>query len=1060
MLANKTNTAEGKSAVQQQNAETASSNVLHYKGTSGNLPDLEVLLQQVNLAELAAQAGAKLHSSGRELRGPCPLHGGKNPSSFSIFTAENGHQRWYCHSGCQTGGDALDFVQRWKNLDFAGALRFLAEQTGLDVGTFSMGAGENHQRTSLFTRAAQFFALRLWSAEGLPAREYLLKRGFTEKTLREAGWGFTKSDVGLSKHLKESGIELTLAKEIGLIRKDHGDFTANGNGQVAAPEGYIIYPHSWHGQVNYFSARALNPVDLNDKSRNLPGERQVYWAPVAGDANLVIVEGQADAESLHQVGFSALALCGLGRLPETELSNLKKRKVIYLALDNDQHKTGLSANEQEKIRQRQAETTTRLCEVFGPLTMLIRDLPFKDPNEWLQNGLEASAWRKHQSAASPWLEVLIEQARLAPPVEQAEQIRNVLDLLAGLPETLQARYSNQLERKLGLTRRDLRRMMKQSEQAAYAEIKERRLHFMGEPLGNFWARITNELSVDDGLNPVSVRYLVQGGLETGEPLLPVTVDAQNFARLDWIPSQWGMRPIQALPPGKAHLLGRAIQEVSLEEVVRERLFTFTGWVEREGRRGYLTASGLLTADGLDGNIRVDLGANNLRHYALPDPPRDQTARQLAVRASLDFLFVGPHRITVPLWAAMYAAPLTVFRSLNAVMNIYGTTQSGKSTISHLALTHFGPGFIQSRDYHAPIDWSSTMTAIEYGLFTTQDAPIIVDDFAPQFASLYEANEMRRKATLVVRSVGNRSARSRGRADLSQQPTRFPRGLALMTAENPLVGQSIVGRLVYVPISPGEILPDPTSGEHENAKLAILQTQAEAGLLAQAMALYIQYLAANWDKVQTSFPKMVDEASEQARREKQLQNRLPDAFGVLQAAQELALNAFAELGLLSAVEVSRLVAENRVALLELVIGQAERVAAESPVRKLFEALGSLLERRKAYLAPRTKSIISYEPPLYAEQIGYFEPGNAALIYLRTEICLAQAKAFWRTLDENLDILPDALRRQLSQVPGLLAEKDARQTEVPKYCGSSNQRVLVVDARKVFDLYAVTLANLEI
>jgi DNA polymerase-1 len=170
-----------------------------------------------------------------------------------------------------------------------------------------------------------------------------------------------------------------------------------------------------------------------------------------------------------------------------------------------------------------------------------------------------------------------------------------------------------------------------------------------------------------------------------------------------------------------------------------------------------------------------------------------------VNATLDFLRVGPRRVTAPLWAAMYAAPLTIFRSLNAVITVYGTTQSGKSTLTHLAQTHFGAGFIQGRDYHAPIDWTSTVTAIEGAMFTSKDAPIIIDDFAPQFASLSEARDMHRKASLVVRSVGNRSARGRARADLSQQTSRFPRGLVMMTAENPLVGQSIVGRMVYVPI---------------------------------------------------------------------------------------------------------------------------------------------------------------------------------------------------------------------------------------------------------------------
>jgi hypothetical protein len=266
-------------------------------------------------------------------------------------------------------------------------------------------------------------------------------------------------------------------------------------------------------------------------------------------------------------------------------------------------------------------------------------------------------------------------------------------------------------------------------------------------------------------------------------------------------------------------------------------------------------------------------------------------------------------------------------------------------------------------------------------------------------------------------------------------------------------------VVYVPIAPGEVLPDGSEADKSKGdRLSALQVQAQAGLLSQAMSLYVQYIARHWAEIAVSFPALVDSASEKARAEKSLQNRLPDAFGILQAAQELALHAFQEMGLLDAATTKELAEENRLALLEVIVGQAERIAAESPVRKLFEALGSLLERGKVYLAPRTKTI-DFFPPDNAELIGYFDTTSKSTIYLRTDICLAQAKLFWRGLDQNLDIMPDALRRQMGQIPSLLSEKDQRQTEIIKFCMGVNQRVLVVDVRKVQELYGVTLSSVE-
>ncbi|MBK9604776.1 MAG: DUF927 domain-containing protein [Anaerolineales bacterium] len=385
-------------------------------------------------------------------------------------------------------------------------------------------------------------------------------------------------------------------------------------------------------------------------------------------------------------------------------------------------------------------------------------------------GITLQTLEKHLSTAKPWLDILIDQSRSASPVELEEFLKEITVYLSDLPDGLQSRYLAQVEKKLNISRRDLKRLMNQQEDnngSLYSEIRERRLHFMGDPLGNFWARISHELMVDDGLNPPTVRYSIEGGLATGQPLQPVQVDARSFGKLDWVPDSWGMRPIITLPPGKSYLVARAIQEVSLEKVQRERLYTFTGWHENDGQRGFLSASGLLTVDGLNDQVRVDLGANNLRHYALP---KEDINREEAARATLEFLTLGPRKVTAPLWAAMYAAPLTSLRPLNAVLSVYGTTQSGKSTLAHLALTHYGTGFIQGRDYHAPIDWTSTVTAIEAAMFLAKDVPLVIDDFAPQFSSIAEARSMHKKAHHVVRSVGNRSARGRSRADLSQQNT--------------------------------------------------------------------------------------------------------------------------------------------------------------------------------------------------------------------------------------------------------------------------------------------------
>jgi hypothetical protein len=48
------------------------------------------------------------------------------------------------------------------------------------------------------------------------------------------------------------------------------------------------------------------------------------------------------------------------------------------------------------------------------------------------------------------------------------------------------------------------------------------------------------------------------------------------------------------------------------------------------------------------------------------------------------------------------------------------------------------------------------------------------------------------------------------------------------------------------------------------------------------------------------------------------------------------------------------------------------------------------------------------------------------------------------------MPDALRRQLSQTPGLLTSVGERQVEITKFCAGTNPRVLEVDSAVVDNL----------
>lgn len=83
------------------------------------MTDLDVINSMVDLVSWAEQAGSRLHKSGGEWRGACPLHGGNNPTGFAIY--ENG-RRWTCFTGDCGSGDALGFIMRLKRIGLLEAI--------------------------------------------------------------------------------------------------------------------------------------------------------------------------------------------------------------------------------------------------------------------------------------------------------------------------------------------------------------------------------------------------------------------------------------------------------------------------------------------------------------------------------------------------------------------------------------------------------------------------------------------------------------------------------------------------------------------------------------------------------------------------------------------------------------------------------------------------------------------------------------------------------------------------------------------------------------------------
>ena len=86
-----------------------------------------LLKQQVSIGQVLNTYGLikSLKARGDQLCGPCPLHGGDNPTAFRVHLRRGW---WRCFTSCG-GGDIVELVRRIENCDYAEAARHLRRLT-------------------------------------------------------------------------------------------------------------------------------------------------------------------------------------------------------------------------------------------------------------------------------------------------------------------------------------------------------------------------------------------------------------------------------------------------------------------------------------------------------------------------------------------------------------------------------------------------------------------------------------------------------------------------------------------------------------------------------------------------------------------------------------------------------------------------------------------------------------------------------------------------------------------------------------------------------------------
>ncbi|MGI9121587.1 MAG: DNA primase [Rubrobacter sp.] len=284
---------------------------------------------------------------------------------------------------CQRGGDAIKLVMDLKSLEFAEAVSYLADRSGVELQFEGGGDPDAARERSLRRRqihralaaAAVYYhkyLLRSQTPEAQQARHYLRDRQIQASTIEEFRLGYAPPR-GTSGFVSAAGgldLDRRILDAAGLLSPRGGERFA----------GRITFPISdRRGRIVGFGARTLGddqPKYLNSPETEIFNKRDLlYGFPQVSEAirkerAALVVEGYTDVLMLYQSGIeNAVATLGTATTPGhlRMLSGYADR--IYVLFDPD------AAG--ERAIERAAATAADL-----KLDLRVLRLP-EDPADWL-----------------------------------------------------------------------------------------------------------------------------------------------------------------------------------------------------------------------------------------------------------------------------------------------------------------------------------------------------------------------------------------------------------------------------------------------------------------------------------------------------------------------------------------------------------------------------------------------------------------------------------------------------------------------------------------------------
>jgi DNA primase len=377
-------------------------------------------------ADMVAVVAARtqLRKTGGRFLGRCPFHEERTPS-FSVNATD---KLYYCF-GCGAKGDLIGFVRETENLDFVGAIEWLADRFNVQIEYEETSPEQDARRRrrerllDLLDAAASFYERYLWESQaGSLARDYLAGRGLGEDVCREYRLGLALGGGTLTRKALERGFTRDELVAAGLANRRGNDYFTRR----------LLFPLSdARGRVLGFQARKLHEDDqLRAKYVNSPEGEQfrkgdlLYGldrarAAIAKQERAVVVEGNTDVLALRQAGIEPVVASMGTALTERQLKELGRLTTrVWLCFDGD------AAGEAATLR------GMELAAARGLEVRVVALPPGFDPAD-LADGFEQRLGRAESYLG---YRVRLEIERAADRQEAFVRVREVLSRFEDSPE--------------------------------------------------------------------------------------------------------------------------------------------------------------------------------------------------------------------------------------------------------------------------------------------------------------------------------------------------------------------------------------------------------------------------------------------------------------------------------------------------------------------------------------------------------------------------------------------------------------------------------------------------